>query len=79
MTVPIGTSITDLYAWDWASAEKEYKRALALNPNYATAHHRYDWHLIVMGRTAEGIAESKEGCRVAGTPAPSIKAETPRS
>jgi TolB-like protein/DNA-binding winged helix-turn-helix (wHTH) protein len=31
--------IQDLYGWDWASAEKEYKRALALNPSYATAHH----------------------------------------
>jgi len=52
--------IQDLYDWDWASAEKEYKRALALNPGYATAHHWYAWHLIVMGRNAEGIAESKK-------------------
>jgi TolB-like protein/DNA-binding winged helix-turn-helix (wHTH) protein/Tfp pilus assembly protein PilF len=51
--------IQDLYDWDWASAEKQYKRALALNPGYATAHHWYAWHLIVMGRNAEGIAESK--------------------
>jgi TolB-like protein/Flp pilus assembly protein TadD len=49
--------IQDLYDWDWASAEKEYKRALALNPNYATAHHWYAWHLIVVGRNDEGIAE----------------------
>jgi len=49
--------IQDLYDWHWASAEKEYKRALALNPGYATAHHWYAWHLIVMGRNAEGIAE----------------------
>ena len=49
--------ILDLYDWGWASAEKEYKRALALNPGYATAHHWYAWHLIVMGRNGEGIAE----------------------
>ena len=49
--------ILDLYEWGWASAEKEYQRALALNPGYATAHHWYAWHLIVMGRNGEGIAE----------------------
>ena len=52
--------IQDLYDWDWASAEKEYKRALALNPSYATAHHWYAWHLMVMGRNDEGIAELKK-------------------
>ena len=51
--------ILDLYDWGWASAEKGYKRALALNPGYATAHHWYAWHLIVMGRNGEGIAELK--------------------
>src|SRR6266853_1660313 len=49
--------ILDLYEWGWASAEKEYKRALALNPGYATAHHWYAWHLMVVGRNEEGIAE----------------------
>jgi TolB-like protein/DNA-binding winged helix-turn-helix (wHTH) protein/Flp pilus assembly protein TadD len=52
--------IQDLYDWGWSSAEKEYKRALALNPGYATAHHWYAWHLIVMGRNSEGIAELKK-------------------
>jgi TolB-like protein/DNA-binding winged helix-turn-helix (wHTH) protein/Tfp pilus assembly protein PilF len=52
--------ILDLYDWGWASAEKEYKRAIALNPSYATAHHWYAWHLIVMGRNGEGIAELKK-------------------
>jgi TolB-like protein/DNA-binding winged helix-turn-helix (wHTH) protein/Flp pilus assembly protein TadD len=52
--------ILDLYDWGWASAEKEYKRALALNPGYATAHHWYAWHLIVTGRNNEGIAELKK-------------------
>jgi TolB-like protein/DNA-binding winged helix-turn-helix (wHTH) protein/Flp pilus assembly protein TadD len=46
----------DLYAWDWEAAEKEYRRAIALNPGYATAHHWYAWHLMVMGRTGDGIA-----------------------
>jgi hypothetical protein len=30
--------VLDLYDWDWESAEQEYKRAIALNPGYATAH-----------------------------------------
>jgi TolB-like protein/DNA-binding winged helix-turn-helix (wHTH) protein/Flp pilus assembly protein TadD len=50
----------DLYDWDWKGAEKEYQRALALNPGYATAHHWYGWHLIVTGHNDEGIAELKE-------------------
>ena len=52
--------ILDLYDWNWTSAEKEFKRALALNPGYATAHHWYAWHLIVMGQNGEGIAELKK-------------------
>jgi len=51
--------ILDLYDWGWSSAESEYKRALALNPGYATAHHWYAWHLIVTGRNSDGIAELK--------------------
>jgi TolB-like protein/DNA-binding winged helix-turn-helix (wHTH) protein/Flp pilus assembly protein TadD len=47
----------DLYGWDWAAAEKEYQRAIELNPGYATAHHWYAWHLLVMGRNSEGIFE----------------------
>ncbi|SEB84044.1 TolB amino-terminal domain-containing protein [Rhizobiales bacterium GAS188] len=47
----------DLYYWDWAAAEREHKRAITLNPGYATAHHWYAWHLIVMGRTEEALAQ----------------------
>ena len=47
----------DLYDWDWDAAETEYKRALQLNPGYATAHQWYAWHLLVTGRTAEGLFE----------------------
>jgi TolB-like protein/DNA-binding winged helix-turn-helix (wHTH) protein/Flp pilus assembly protein TadD len=47
----------DLYDWDWSTAETEYRRAIALNPGYATAHHWYAWHLMVTGHTDEGILE----------------------
>jgi len=56
--------IDDLYDWNWASAEQEYKRALALNPSYATAHHWYGWHLIVVGRNSDGIAELRKAERL---------------
>jgi TolB-like protein/Tfp pilus assembly protein PilF len=45
------------YDWDWAAAEKEYRRALELNPNYATAHHLYADFLSAMGRPEEGLLE----------------------
>jgi tetratricopeptide (TPR) repeat protein len=50
----------DLYDWDWSTAEAEYRRAIALNPGYATAHHWYAWHLMVTGHTDEGILESRK-------------------
>jgi TolB-like protein len=50
----------DLYDWDWSTAESEYRRAIALNPGYATAHHWYAWHLMVTGHTDEGILESRK-------------------
>lgn len=49
----------DQYPWDWGKAEQEFRRALDLNPGYATAHHWYGYHLMTMGRSDEGIAELK--------------------
>jgi TolB-like protein/Tfp pilus assembly protein PilF len=47
------------FDWDWAAAEREFKRAIELNPNYATAHQWYGEFLADMGRSDEGIAEMK--------------------
>ena len=47
------------FEWDFAGAETEFKRALALNPNYATAHHWYAQFLSPQGRHDEAIAEIK--------------------
>jgi TolB-like protein/DNA-binding winged helix-turn-helix (wHTH) protein/Flp pilus assembly protein TadD len=44
------------YAWDWAGAEAAFKRALALSPNDAAAHHRYAWYLITAGRLDDALA-----------------------
>src|SRR2546422_4780186 len=45
------------YDRDWAVAEREFKRAIELNPNYAQAHHWYAIYLVWAGRTNEGLAE----------------------
>ncbi len=39
-----------LYDWDWSGAEIEFKKAIELNPNYATAHQRYAIQLAAQGR-----------------------------
>lgn len=43
--------------WDWTTAESEYRRAIMLNPNYATAHHWYAEYLALMGRFDEAHLE----------------------
>jgi len=43
--------------WDWAGAEREFREAIALNPNYATAHHWYSHYLVAMGRLDEAVSE----------------------
>ena len=45
------------YEWDREGAEASFRRAIELNPNYATAHHWYADHLVSLGRFDEGIAE----------------------
>ena len=47
------------YDWDWAGGEREYRRALELNPAYANAHLRYAANLIVVGRFEEAISQAK--------------------
>ncbi len=47
------------YEWDWPEAEKEFKRAIELNPDYASAHQWYGVYLSAMGRHDEGIAETE--------------------
>jgi serine/threonine protein kinase len=47
------------YEWDWPAAEREYKRALELNPSYANAHHMHAFYLVTMERFDEAIEELK--------------------
>ena len=52
--------VAENYEWDWQRAEREYKRAIALNPNYATAHQWYGQYLATIGRFDEGLEELKQ-------------------
>jgi serine/threonine-protein kinase len=59
-TAEAHTSLGDIksnYEWDWAGAEREFLRAIALNPNYATAHQWYAALLVMTGRTDEALRE----------------------
>lgn len=49
-------SLLMLNKWDWAGAEKEFKIALELNPNYATAYHWYSQLVLNRGKFEEAIA-----------------------
>ena len=47
------------HEWDWAGAEREFKRAIALSPSDAGAHHIYSHYLLTMDRLTESVAESR--------------------
>src|SRR5438552_1035452 len=47
------------YDWDWSRAEREFKRAIELNPNSAISHARYSQLLSTNRRRFEGIAEAQ--------------------
>ncbi len=48
------------FDWDFLGAESEYKRAIELNPSYATAHHFRALNLMAMGQADLAIAEMKK-------------------
>ncbi len=51
--------IAETHEWDWPTAEREYKRALELNPGYAAGHNWYAGYLMYVGRFEEGIVEAR--------------------
>ncbi|HEY9286063.1 MAG TPA: tetratricopeptide repeat protein, partial [Pyrinomonadaceae bacterium] len=52
-------AIKTAYEWDWQGAEREFRLAIQLNPNYATAHQRYSLFLPISGRFDEAVGEAK--------------------
>jgi len=53
-----------LYDWDFPGAEQEFKRAIALNPNYELGHHAYSVLLAADHRYEESIAEARKAVEV---------------
>jgi TolB-like protein/DNA-binding winged helix-turn-helix (wHTH) protein len=52
------------YDWNWVAAEKEFKRALELDPNYVLAHNSYARELVALGRNDEAIAHVKQAVSI---------------
>ena len=48
------------YDWNWVDAEKEFRRALELDPNYVLAHNSYARELVILGRNEEALAQAKQ-------------------
>jgi len=49
--------IKTVHDWDWEGAEKDFKKAIDLNPSYATAHHWYSEFLVIQARLDEALQE----------------------
>jgi tetratricopeptide (TPR) repeat protein len=56
------TSLASLgmFDWNWKPAGEEFRRAIELNPGYATAHQWYAWHLSLLGRHSEALTEIRK-------------------
>jgi TolB-like protein/DNA-binding winged helix-turn-helix (wHTH) protein len=52
------------YDWDWKTSEKEFRRAIELDPNYATGHHWYAENLAMQGRFDEAFPEIERARRL---------------
>ena len=50
-------SVSMIYDWNWSVAEKEFRRAIELDPGYATAHHWYAFYCAAQGRTEDALVE----------------------
>jgi len=57
-------TISEVYDWDWAAAEREFKRALELGGGEADVHAAYATFLHVRGRFSEAIAEIEQARRL---------------
>jgi TolB-like protein/DNA-binding winged helix-turn-helix (wHTH) protein/Flp pilus assembly protein TadD len=52
------------YDWDWTRSEQEFRRAIELNPNYATAHQWYSYYLSAMRRFPEAVEEARQAQQI---------------
>jgi tetratricopeptide (TPR) repeat protein len=61
--VSLLSTLTD-YDWDWQGAEREFKAAIAIDPNYAAAYQYYGYALFGMARGEEGLAAMKHAAEL---------------
>ena len=61
--VSLLSELTD-YDWDWPGAEREFKAAIAIDPNYAVAYQYYGYALFGMARGEEGLAAMKHAAEL---------------
>jgi DNA-binding winged helix-turn-helix (wHTH) protein/TolB-like protein/Tfp pilus assembly protein PilF len=52
--------VKEAFDWDWGGADRAYRRALDLDPNYPSAHHRHGLFLCVLARCDEGLAQLEQ-------------------
>jgi serine/threonine protein kinase/Tfp pilus assembly protein PilF len=52
-------SVSEKYDWDWAQAERSFRRAIEISPGSALAHDWYGWYLAQVGRLDEAVANLK--------------------
>jgi TolB-like protein/Flp pilus assembly protein TadD len=55
---------TNIHSWHFAEGQKEFQRAIDLNPNYATAHQWYHVYFRMLGRYDEAFAEIKRAQQI---------------
>ena len=51
--------VTFIHDWNWEEADVHFRRAIELNPKYASARQWYAWLLLAMGRADEGLAQAR--------------------
>jgi serine/threonine protein kinase/Tfp pilus assembly protein PilF len=56
--------ILEVFEWDWPGAEREFKRAIDLNPNFFDAHYEYGFHLARLRKLGEAEAELTKALRI---------------
>ena len=62
--------VTFYWDWDAATAEREFKRAIQLDPNYVAAHHWYATFLMATNRYPEALAEIEKAQKLDPTSTP---------
>ncbi len=56
--------VTFIHDWDWDRAGREFRRAIELNPQYATARQWHSWYLAAMGRVPESVLEGQRAVEI---------------